>query len=112
MDVEDQIVQAGAQIIWVLEQNQFLQPGTAEDCRNILDSFGSTQGWCVGDGQTLPTAGVFDNSPFSVQRGFDIIVPRQSMQIVYSTSHGTPMGNENITGEELLAKVQEVVAGL
>lgn len=112
MEVEDQIVEAGAEIIWVLEQNQFLQAGTAEDCRTILDSFGSTHGWCVGDGQTQPTPGVFDASPFSIQRGFDIIVPRQTMQIVYSTSHGTPMGNENITGEELLAKVQEVVAGL
>lgn len=112
MQVEQDILAAGAQIIYVLEQNSFGQPGTAELCRAFMDSRGSTAGWCVGDGETMPMAGVFDTSPFSLARGFDIIVPRGSMEIVYSTNHGTPAGNENLTGEELLAIIQMVAAGL
>lgn len=112
MQVEQQILDAGAQIIWVLEQNSFGQPGTAEMCRNFLDSRGSELGWCVGDGETIPTPGTFDTSPFSIARGFDIIVPRSTMEIVFTTNHGTPQGNENISGEELLAQIQAVAAGL
>lgn len=112
MQVEQQILDAGAQIIWVLEANGFGQPGTAQTCRDFVDAQGSQLGWCVGDGETIPMPGTFDNSPFSIGRGFDIIVPRSTMEIVYTTSHGTPLGNENITGEELLAEIQAVAAGL
>lgn len=112
MQVEQQILDAGAQIIWVLEQDSFLQPGTAQLCRDFIDSRGSTLGWCVGDGQTMPTPGTFDNSPFSIGRGFDIIVPRGSMTIEFTTNHGTPGGNENITGEELLAAIEAIAATL
>ena len=112
MQVEQELVDAGAQLIWVLEQDPFLQPGTAQACRAFMDDLGSTLGWCVGDSQTMPNPGTFDESPFSVARGFDIVVPRQSMEIVFSTSHGTPQGNDNISGQELLAIVQEIVAGL
>lgn len=112
MDVEEQIIAEGAEIIWVLEANAFLQPGTAQECRSIVNGLGSQTGWCVGDGETLPMSGVFDNSPFSVSRGFDIIVVRSTMEIVYSTSHGTPQGNENITGADLLAQVQLVADSL
>jgi hypothetical protein len=112
VQVEQQILDVGAQIIWVLEADSFGQPGTAEWCRTFVDSMGSQVGWCVGDGQTIPTPGTFDDSPFSIGRGFDIIVPRSTMEIVFSTSHGTPLGNENITGEELLAAVQAVADGL
>ena len=112
MEVEDQIIAAGAEIIWVLEANAFLQPGTAEDCRTIVNGLGSQVGWCVGDSETMPVAGVFDNSPFSLSRGFDIIVPRATMEIVYATNHGTPGGNENISGEALLAQVQLVADSL
>ena len=112
MQVEQDILALGAQIIWVLEANSFLQPGTAEECRNFMDAQGSETGWCVGDGQTIPTPGTFDNSPFSQGRGFDIIVPRSTMEIVYSTNHGTPGGNENITGEELLAEIAAVAESL
>jgi hypothetical protein len=112
VQVEQEILAAGAQIIWVLEQNSFGQPGTAQMCRSFLDGMGSTLGWCVGDGETIPTPGTFDNSPFSIARGFDIIVPRSTMEIVFTTNHGTPMGNENISGEELLAEIQAVAAGL
>lgn len=110
--VEQEIIDAGAQIIWVLEADSFGQPGTAQACRDFVDFMGSSLGWCVGDGATMPMPGTFDNSPFSIARGFDIIVPRGTMVIEYSTSHGTPAGNDNITGEELLAKVQEIAAGL
>ncbi len=112
MQVEQEIIDAGAELIWVLEANSFLQPGTPEECRNFMDSLGSTQGWCVGDAETMPMAGVFDNSPFGEGRGFDIIVPRESMTIVYTTSHGIGGGFDNITGEELLVEIQAVADGL
>ena len=112
MQVEQQILDAGAEIIWVLEANSFGQPGTAQTCRDFVDSQGSTLGWCVGDGDTMPNPGTFDNSPFSIGRGFDIIVPRGSMTIEYTTSHGTPNGNENITGEELLAEIEMIAEQL
>ena len=102
----------GAEIIWVLEQNQSGQIGLATDCRSYIDGKGSTLGWCVGDGETQPTPGTFDDSPFSIERGFDMIVVRETMEVVYTTTHGTTGGNENITGEELLAEVQAVVDGL
>ena len=112
MQVEQQILDAGAEIIWVLEANSFGQPGTAQTCRDFVDSQGSTLGWCVGDGDTMPNPGTFDNSPFSIGRGFDIIVPRGSMKIEYTTSHGTPNGNENITGEDLLAVIEMIAEQL
>ena len=77
-----------------------------------MDSVGSNLGWCVGDSETIPLPGTFDESPFSIERGFDIIVPRGGMDIRYTTNHGTGGGNENISGEELLAEVQAVVASL
>lgn len=111
-EVEDEIVAAGAEIIWVLEQDVEGTPGTAALCMDTLDYFASEQGWCVGDDQTQPEAGTFDESPFSEGRGFDIIVPIRTMTIEYTTNHGTPSGNENPTGEEVLAAVEEIVAGL
>lgn len=44
--------------------------------------------------------------------GFDFIVPRSTMRIEYVTTHGTPSGNDNLTGDDILAAVQEVLAGL
>ena len=108
--MEEDIIDAGAQIVWVMEQNQLGQAGTAEACRDFMDGRGSDAGWCVGDGQTEPEPGVWDDSPFSVGRGFDIIVPRHSMEIVFTTSHGTVNGNENISGADVLEAVQEAVA--
>lgn len=112
MQVEEQILDAGAEIIWVLETDSFLQPGTAQGCRNLVDSLGSDKGWCVGDGDTHPVPTTFDNSPFSVGRGFDIVLPRATMVIEYTTNHGTPDGNENITGEQLLAQIQMIADSL
>jgi len=105
-------VDAGAQIIWVLEQNTSFNLGTAEDCRDYMDGKGSTLGWCVGDGMTMPEPTTFDDSPFSNARGFDMIVVRETMEVVFSSTHGTTAGSENLTGEELLAEVQAVVDGL
>ncbi len=34
------------------------------------------------------------------------------MRIEYVTTHGTPSGNDNLTGDDILAAVQEVLAGL
>ncbi|MFT4627243.1 MAG: hypothetical protein ACI8PZ_005925 [Myxococcota bacterium] len=111
-DVQDDLIDAGAQIIWVLEQGQSFEDGTANNCFDTMERFGATQGWCVGDDQTKPDADVWDESEFSVGRGFDLIVPRSTMQIVYTTSHGTPNGNENLTGADVLAEVRAVVGGL
>lgn len=110
--VEQDIIDAGAQIIWVLEQNTSQNIGTAADCRSYMDGKGSTQGWCVGDGMTSPVPGTFDDSPFSIARGFDMIVVRETMTVAFSSNHGTTAGNENLTGAELLAEVQAVVARL
>ena len=112
MDYEADIIDAGAEIVWVMEQNNILQPGTADNCRAWMDYIGSTDGTCVGDSQTQPVAGTFDNSPFSIARGFDMIVVRETMEIVWVTNHGTPFGNENLDGPAVLAEVQAAVAGL
>lgn len=109
---EQEITDAGAQIIWVLEANSGGNIGTAEDCRSYMDGKGSTLGWCVGDGMTAPVPGTFDDSPFSNARGFDMIVVRETMEVAFTSAHGTTMGNDNLTGEELLAEVEAVVAGL
>lgn len=104
----------GVEIIWVLESlSTPRNGGTAEECLEAMDELGNPGvGWCVGDGDTRPTARAFDDSPFSIGRGFDMIVPRSSMVIEYTTSHGTPSGNENITGKDVLAEVQRVVGEL
>jgi hypothetical protein len=112
-DIEDDFTAAGAQLVWVLEQDQNFQAGTADTCDLVMDALGSVdQGLCVGDGQTSPTPGTFDDSPFSVGRGFDLIVPRSTMLVAWSSSHGTPTGNENMTGADVLAEVQRIIAGL
>lgn len=97
----------------MLEQDQYVRPGTAARCMDVMDELGSIdKGWCVGDEQILPFAGIFDDSQFSVNRGFDMIVPRTTMEIVYTTSHGTPAGNDNPDAADVLQAVKDVVAGL
>ncbi len=110
-EVEDDIRAAGAEIIWVLEADVDGTPGTSELCYEFMRSEAST-GWCVGDAETLPDAGEFVDSPFSQGRGFDIVVPRATMTIEYSTNHGTPSGNDNPTGAELVEAVESVVGAL
>ncbi|MEO0605163.1 MAG: hypothetical protein AAF211_27280 [Myxococcota bacterium] len=108
--MEQNIVNAGAQIIWVLEQDVRRQPGTRRLCDELLDIEGSERGICVGDNQTMPEPGTFDDSPFSIARGFDIIVERESMEIVWASTHGTVAGNENLSGDEVLQAVRDAVA--
>ncbi len=108
--IEQDILDAGAQIIWVLEKDASFRPGTAQRCRDTLDQLGSEVGWCVGDNQTEPEPNVFDNSPFAQGRGFDIIVVRETMQVVWTTNHGTTSGNENLSAEEVLTALQDAVA--
>ena len=107
-EVEDEIVAEGVEIIWVLEQSTTAKPGTAERCAEFMfDKVGSKQGWCVGDSQTEPTDVTnFDDSPFSIGRGFDILVTRDDMKIVYTTNHGTPSGNDNPSGQEVLEDIK------
>jgi hypothetical protein len=116
--VEDDFIAAGAQIIWVLTQNQSVEAGTAEDCRAFIESDprNSMQGWCVGDsetmGSTLGSTSIWHDSPFAIGRGYDAIVSRRDMVIRDVATHGTPIGNENLTGKELLARVQAVIDSL
>lgn len=114
--VEEQYIAAGAQIIWVLTESQSFDPGTAELCRTFMSSRDSDQGWCVGDsqtmGQTVPGSMPFQESPFAIGRGFDIIVSRRDMQIRFVSTHGTPRGNDNLTGAELLVEVERVISEL
>lgn len=109
-EVEDEIADAGAAILWVLEESASLEPGTADLCMEALDQLGDpSTGWCVGDGQTEPETGVFDDSPFSVYRGFDMIVPRSTMEIVWASSHGSPSGNDNVNGAAIVSAIEDVV---
>jgi len=75
-----------------------------------MDFLGSDDGWCLGDGQTQPTPGTFDNSPFSINRGFDMIVERATMEIVWENSHGTGSGQDNPTAQDVLDAVEAAVA--
>jgi len=109
--IEDGIVAAGAQIIWVLEKGIQVEDGTADLCYELLGTNGgSTAGYCVGDDQTQPVAGTFDDAPFSVNRGFDLIVNRRTMKVVWESSHGSVAGNDNPSADEVLAAVEAAVA--
>ncbi len=109
-DQSDAIEEAGAGIVWVLEADPSQVPGTVDSCTEVMDEVGAPrQGWCVGDGQTQPMAGVFDDSPFSEARGFEMIVARQTMEVLWSSSHGSTSGNENLDGKDVLAAVEAAV---
>ncbi len=105
--MEEEILAEGAQLIWVLEQDQNAQPGTADTCLTFVAGRGSDAGLCVGDAETEPVAGVFDEAPFATGRGFDMIVRRSDMEILFVTDHGTPAGNDNLTGAEILDAVRD-----
>lgn len=106
--VEEDIIAAGAAIIWVLEHNTRNEDGTAVECRQTFDGYGSDKGLCVGDGESTPRTRVFDTSPFSRQRGIDLIVRRSDMHVVFEAPHGTPSRDTQLTGPELLQEVRNV----
>ena len=109
--IEDQFEEAGAAIIWVMEQDNDSGPGTAEACMAVMSALGDPQtGWCVGDAETLPYP-VFDDSPFSEARGFDMAVRRSDMVIAYTTNHGNPVRNENPSAQDVLDAVIAVASG-
>ncbi|MCB9673848.1 MAG: hypothetical protein H6737_01965 [Alphaproteobacteria bacterium] len=110
--MEDDIGALDVGIVWVLEADPSGQAGTAQSCYDFVSASGASTGWCVGDAETVPDPGEWDDSPFSVGRGFDIVVPRETMRIEYTTNHGTPSGNDNPTAEELLAAIEGIVSGL
>jgi len=109
---EDEIIAAGAEIIWVLEQGSGFTDGTAENCIDTMEALGATQGWCVGDDESLPAPDVFDDSEFAIGRGFDLIVPRSTMTIDWVSTHGTPSGNDNLDGDDVLQAVEDIIGGL
>lgn len=106
--VESEIAAEGAEIIWVLEENTRSEPGTGEDCLAFMIAQGAESGLCVGDGETRPEAGAFDRSGFAIGRGFDMIVSRADLTVRFSSAHGTPSGNENLTGDELLEALRDL----
>lgn len=108
--LEEDIIAEGAEIIWVLEQSQSFSPGTAALCRDFMDGRGSDKGWCVGDSETQPTPGAWDSSPFASGRGIDVIVTRSDMVVRFVADHGTPTGNDNLSGQAILDAVRQVVA--
>ncbi|MEL6184462.1 MAG: hypothetical protein AAFU79_07550 [Myxococcota bacterium] len=105
---EEDILAEGAQIIWVLESDRSgrRDAATAQECRTFMRSRGSDKGWCVGDAQTQPTPGVFDAAPFAIGRGFDMILRRDAMRVLWVSTHGTPSGNENLDGQAVLDAVR------
>ena len=106
--VEQTILDEGTALIWVLAEDQSSIPGTAEGCRQFVAGQGSAAGICVGDGETQPAAGVFHNSGFADGRGFDMVVERASMKIIWTASHGTPSGNDNLSGDNILDQLREL----
>lgn len=111
MEVEEQLIAEGVAPIWVLQEDTSFNAGTAEACTQVFHGqYGSNQGWCVGDGESEPNARIFDRSDLAQGRGFDILVRRSDMRIIFATSHGTPRGNENLTGDELLAEIRRLKA--
>jgi hypothetical protein len=109
--VEQDILAAGAYIIWVQQLQVNNQPGTAENCvlKRMEDLSGVPRyGMCVGDGETEPVAGTWNRSPFRVNRGTDVIVRKSDMRIMHGGPHGTPTRNDDLTGEELLELVRQV----
>ena len=85
-------------------------PGTAELCVDVMTALGSvSNGWCVGDSETGPINGAWDESELAEGRGFDLIVERSSMKIVWISTHGTPAANENLDGQGVLSAVEEAI---
>ncbi len=112
-EVAGEIEAAGARLVWMLEEDVGGTPGTARTCDDTVSELGAPPvGLCVGDGQTEPTPGVFDDASFAVARGFDMIVARETMEIVWASSHGSPSGNDNPSGDEVLERVREVIGSL
>ena len=105
-EVEADIESAGAQLIWVLQQGPLLNPGTASECRERFDGYGSKSGLCVGDGETEPEPASFHESSLAEGRGFDLMVDLKTMEIVWTSTHGTPSGNENLDGAQVLEAVR------
>lgn len=110
VEYEEDIINAGAQLVWVLEQTTTFGEGTAAACLAFLEDQGSDAGWCVGDAQTWPEPGTFDESPFGIDRGFDMIVDLADMRITWTSNHGTGANYDNLTGADVLAAVEAAVA--
>lgn len=106
--VEEDILAAGGYIIWVQQLQVNNQPGTAQNCAQNRMADSSDKGMCVGDGETEPTAGTWNRSPFRQGRGTDVIVRTSDMRIVHGGPHGTPTRNDDLTGQEILELVRSV----
>ena len=104
---EETFLNEGIQIIWVLVQDRSFRSGTAVRCRSTFNQFGSDKGLCVGDDESRPI-NIFDDSPFARGRGIDLVVRRRDMKVLFATGHGTPSGNTNLTGTQLLNEIRQL----
>ena len=109
--LDNDIAAEGIQIVWVLMQDRLFRAGTADRCRDYIRSISGDVGLCVGDSETRPMADAFGDSDIAIGRGYDVLVRRSDMKVVYATTHGTPGGNETLTGQQLLDNIRRVISG-
>lgn len=101
-DVEDEFAAAGARVIWVLNENISFQLATSQDAQNYYrDTIASALGVAVGDAETSPDVGAFNDTPIITSgRGFVMVVRRSDMQVTYSVNYSSS------SAAALLAEVQ------
>lgn len=106
-DLEAEYIAAGAQVIWMLQETTGFQPATSAQTHEFYESsIASDVGLRVGDAETQPIAGAFENSPFiDTDRGFVMIVRKRDMKIVYENTHGN---ERTLNGQTLLDAVRAV----
>lgn len=103
--MEDELAAAGARVIWVLNENISFQLASSQDAQNYYrDTIVSERGVAVGDAETSPDVGAFNETPIITSgRGFVMVVRRSDMQVTYSVNYSSSSANE------LLAQVQAAV---
>ena len=105
-DSEDAILAAGAQIIWVTTEDSGFAPATSEFAHQYYGTtIGSAVGYRVGDGETQPTPGIFDSSPFiTSNRGFVMLVRRSNLEILFGANYSS------VSPEGLPAQITELLS--
>ena len=106
-DLEGQFIANDAQIIWMLQESGVLTPATSQDSQNFFSADPQTSGVGirVGDADTQPVAGAFEDSPFipdgfgESDRGFAMVVRKSDMRIVWAEFNGN---ERNISGQDVL----------
>jgi hypothetical protein len=103
-DLEQDFIDEGAQIVWVLQENRSFAPGTSDEMHAFMEDSGSDLGIRVGDGETEPTPGTFERSPFiTTARGFAMVVRKADMRVMFANTHGN---ERTLNGQVLLEEVR------